>query len=461
MAEDAPVVMLASGTRGDVQPFLALALGLRRAGIRVVIAAAPRFRSLVEDRDVGFAALEGNPSDLMARSSGSMAASLRGGAARGVIATARYLHAAQAEYRRMLESAAAACGIPAAAGGSGTAACVPARAVILGLSSTWGLSIAEALGVPVIPCMMQPFGRTRTFPSALLPLRLSMGPRYNALSYRVVEQAMWLPWRRTTNEWRRRTLGLPPLPAAGPWRKLYATGFPCLYGFSPAVVAAPSDWPAGHVVTGYWFLEETAGWSPPPALERFLGQGDRPLYVGFGSMGMQGAGGMLRVIERALHLSGLRAVISGSGRHGRSEPPDGESRMFFVEDVPHAWLFPRVAAVMHHGGAGTTADGLRAGVPSIICPTAADQHFWGQRIARLRAGPRPVAPRDLTAAAVAELFVRVAMDEGMRRRTCALGERIRKENGVERAVEALVPLLRGSPHATRSFSRAASTVKQS
>ena len=216
--------MLASGTRGDVQPFLALAVGLRRAGIRSLIAAAPRFRALVESRDVEFAPLGGNPSDLMA-ASGSMAATLSGGALKGIAATARFLHAAQSEYRRMLES--------------GAAACKGARAILAGLASTWGISIAEALGVPCALCMPQPFGRTRAFPSALLPVQVSLGEGCNALSYRVVEQAMWLPWRRVTNAWRRQDLGLPSLPAAGPWKEMYASGFHCLYGFSPFVLPAP------------------------------------------------------------------------------------------------------------------------------------------------------------------------------------------------------------------------------
>lgn len=421
-------MMLASGTQGDVQPFLALALGLRRAGIPSVIAAAPRYRSLVEARDIEFAALEGNPSDLMA-GSGSMAATLSSGAARGIVSTALFLRAAQSEYRRMLDSAAAACR--------------PARAILAGLSSTWGLSIAEALGVPCVLCMLQPFGRTRAFPSALLPVRKSLGGGYNVLSYRLIEQAMWLPWRRITNAWRR-TLGLPSLPGAGPWRRMYASGFRCLYGFSPSVVPAPVDWPPAHVVTGYWFLEEEAGWTPRPALERFLSADGPPLFIGFGSMSMNHGRRVLRAVEAALELSGLRAVVS-TGGHYRGLLTRGSRRMLIEENVPHARLFPRVSAVMHHGGAGTTAEGLRAGVPSLIYPGAADQYFWAERIARLGAGPHPVARGDLTPAGLAKLFLRAATDREMRKRARRIGERIRSENGVVRAVEELLPLIGGTP----------------
>jgi sterol 3beta-glucosyltransferase len=418
-------VMLASGTRGDVQPYLAVALGLRRAGLRSVIAAAPRYRSLVESRQVEFAPLEGNPSDLMADSD-SMAATLKGGALKGIASTARFLRAAQSEYRRMLES--------------GAAACRGARAILAGLSSTWGTSIAEALGIPCVLCMLQPFGRTRAFPSALLPLRASLGGRCNLLSYRVVEQAMWLPWRRVTNDWRLRTLGLPTLPVAGSWRTMYASGFPCLYGFSPAVVPAPADWPVSHVVTGYWFLEEEPGWKPGPSLEQFLSAGSPTLYVGFGSMGTSQERNMVRVVEAALELSGLRAVVS-PGSRSPGLLPDPSPRVIFEEEVPHGWLFPRMAAVMHHGGAGTTGEVLRAGIPSLIFPGASDQYFWAERISRLGAGPHPIGRADLTPAGLAKLFTRAVTDREMRDRARLIGEKIRAEDGVTRAVEELLQLI--------------------
>jgi sterol 3beta-glucosyltransferase len=430
----APVVILASGTRGDVQPFLALALGLRRAGVPVVIAAAPRFQAFVEERGITFAPLEGNPSDLMAGASGSMATSVSGGAMRGIVSTSRFLRTAQPEYRRMLDSAAAACR--------------PARAVLAGISSTWGFCIAEALNVPGVLCMLQPFGRTSAFPSALLPVRLSLGRPYNRVSYRVVEQAMWLPWRRTTNTWRRRTLGLRSVPFNGPWKAMYAAGFPCIYGFSPEVVPPPLDWPASHVATGYWFLDEKPGWAPRPALERFVASGNPPLYVGFGSMGAGPGGSIFRALEPALEMSGLRAVVSarsllGVGSRLPRWPPStaSASRIFLADDAPHSWLFPRVTAVMHHGGAGTTAEGLRAGVPSIILPVAADQYFWAERLARLGVGLRAVGRRGVNPGSLARLFLRAATDRAMRERARRMGERIRAEDGVARAVEALVRIL--------------------
>jgi len=423
------VLLLASGTRGDVQPFIALALGLRDAGVPPVIAAAPRFRALVEDRGVRFVPLGGNPSDLMSNGRGAMAASFSGGLLRGIVSTARFLHAAQDEYRLMVESAADAG--------------LPARAVLAGLSSTWGLSIAEALGVPCVMCMLQPLGRTRHFPSALLPFRGSLGGTYNALTYRVLEQVMWQPWRRTTNNWRR-AVRLPALPVAGPWRAMYSAGIPFLYGFSPEVAPPPPDWPAEHAVTGYWFLEH-GGFRAPRPLERFLASGPPPIFVGFGSMGTSGGSRLERAAQAALAMTGVRAVVSGGGSTAGAPDPsftlvDGSRRTVVRADIPHAWLFPRVSAVVHHGGAGTTAEGVRAGVPSVIFPVAADQYFWAERISALGVGPR-AAPASRGPRQMADLIALASTDEGMRRRARALGAKVRAEKGVARAVERLLPIL--------------------
>jgi len=158
---------------------------------------------------------------------------------------------------------------------------------------------------------------------------------------------------------------------------------------------------------------------------------------------MSHGGRVLQVVEAALELSGLRAVVS-SDSHSPGPLPGGSRRVFFEKEIPHRWLFPRVAAVMHHGGAGTTAEALRAGIPSLVFPGAADQYFWAERIARLGAGPPPVARRDLTPAGLARLFTRAATDREMRERARRIGEKIQAENGVARAVEELRPLIGGS-----------------
>jgi UDP:flavonoid glycosyltransferase YjiC (YdhE family) len=218
-------------------------------------------------------------------------------------------------------------------------------------------------------------------------------------------------------------------------------------------VPPPTDWLRDHLVTGYWFLDEQ-GWKPPHVLQRFLSSGNPTLYIGFGSTGMGDDSKAHRATDRALRLSGLRAVVSSGGRDARSFLVEGTKREVVDGYIPHDWLFPRVTAVVHHGGAGTTAEGLRAGVPSIIFPTASDQHFWAQRIARLGAGPNPLSRGSLTPEAIAKLLVRAVEDPGMKERARRIGEKIRAESGVATAVQELLRIIDSGRLTPASSSRA-------
>jgi UDP:flavonoid glycosyltransferase YjiC (YdhE family) len=224
------------------------------------------------------------------------------------------------------------------------------------------------------------------------------------------------------------------LPFTGPFRAIRATA-PTLLAYSPSVVPTPADWPASVHVTGYWFLDEPAGWQPPADLVAFLEGGPPPVYVGFGSMPDREAQQMTALVVRALELCGQRGVLlSGwSGLGGATLP----GTIHHLESIPHAWLFPRVAAVVHHGGAGTTAAGLRAGVPSIVTPFLSDQYFWAARVAALGVGPESVSYHKLTAERLAEMIRQATTDEAMRAQARVMGQRIEAERGVERAVELI------------------------
>jgi UDP:flavonoid glycosyltransferase YjiC (YdhE family) len=208
-----------------------------------------------------------------------------------------------------------------------------------------------------------------------------------------------------------------------------------LYGFSPAVIAKPPDWGPRIHVTGYWFLDAAAAWRPPADLVAFLDEDPPPVYVGFGSMVNREPEATTALVLEALRQAQVRAVLV-SGWGGLS-PGDLPPTVYMLEAIPHAWLFPRVAAVVHHGGAGTTAAGLRAGVPSLIVPFFGDQFFWGARVAALGVGPPPIPRKELTVARLAQALQEVRGDEAMRRRAAMLGATIRSEDGVARAVEVI------------------------
>jgi sterol 3beta-glucosyltransferase len=207
-----------------------------------------------------------------------------------------------------------------------------------------------------------------------------------------------------------------------------------LYAYSPHVVPRPDDWPAHHVVTGYWFLPPPAEWQPSEELRAFLSAGPPPVYIGFGSMMTQDPQKTTALVTQALSQAGQRAVLVGGW--GALEGGSSHSEdLLFINDVPHHWLFPQMAAVVHHGGAGTTGAALRSGVPSIVVPFSFDQHFWGDRVAKMGVGPRPLPYPKLTAQSLAAAITQAIGDPGMRERAAGLGANIQQEQGTAQALE--------------------------
>jgi sterol 3beta-glucosyltransferase len=186
-------------------------------------------------------------------------------------------------------------------------------------------------------------------------------------------------------------------------------------------------------VAGYWFLDQLEGYQPPSELQDFLKSGPPPVYIGFGSMVDQERAHITGIIVESLQRVECRGILLGGwAQLGTGDLPGS---IYLVDQVPHEWLFPRVAAVVHHGGAGTSAAGFRAGIPTITVPFYADQFFWGWRASQLGVGPPPIARKDLTAEKLADAIRQALSDGGIRDRAEALGERIRQEDGVKRAVD--------------------------
>jgi UDP:flavonoid glycosyltransferase YjiC (YdhE family) len=413
------IVIMALGSRGDVQPYLALGKGLERAGHEVRLVSNSSFEKLVTGQGLAFWPMRGNMMEVV--ESEEMRALLDKG---NFLAIQR--KTAKEAQRAMLKWAE-----------DGLAACQGMELIITGYAGLFiGLALAEKLSLRLLQAYLVPFTPTQAFPGVLLPKSVSrLGGAANRFSHHLVRQIMWQGARSADKVARQQVLGLPPAPFWGPYRNERLRGLPILYGFSPSVIPKPADWGEHIHITGYWFLEEAADWTPPADLAAFLENGSKPVYIGFGSMGSRKPEETTDLVVHALGRSGQRAVLaSGWGGLRKADLPDS---VYMLDSIPHSWLFPRVTAVVHHGGAGTTAAGMRAGAPSIITPFFADQPFWGQRVADLGVGVEPIPRQQLTVERLADAIQQAVSDTTMCRRAADLGRRIQAEDGVARAVEVI------------------------
>jgi sterol 3beta-glucosyltransferase len=404
------VTILTIGSRGDVQPFVALGVGLRDAGHEVTLAAGGGFEDFVSGRGLCFAALDVDLLERMQSPEGKAALS-----GRNFLGT---LKETASMYRRVLDQEWEAS--------SG------AEAVIYHPKALGGYHIAEALNVPAFLAHPIPmFSPTRAFPNPVLPVADLGGP-LNRLSYGAFLRLSTAPFHHTINRWREETLGLPPRSFLASELELRGEPVHKLISCSPHVVPPPADWDESTIMTGYWFLDSARDWQPPTYLADFLEGGPPPVYVGFGSLGGWTSDEVVGAALSALSRAGKRGVLATGGGRVPSDVPDD---VCAIESAPHEWLFPRIAAVVHHGGAGTTAEGLRAGKPSVICPTTMnDQLFWGRRVSELGVGPEPIPQKKLTAETLVPAIRVATEDDRVRERAAAMGEKIRAERGVARAV---------------------------
>jgi sterol 3beta-glucosyltransferase len=414
------VTVFSIGTQGDVRPFVALGRGLLGAGHSVRIATSPEFAPLVTGAGLDFVPLTANFRDIMAREPDAMMYGLNP------------LRVAEVARRRLVEAAPAWVE-------QGRAAAGDAHLVIgTGISTLLADAVAEALNKPFVQAQIMPMTPAPDLPPMMLtpPRRPLPGP-VNLLLYQALRLLTWRIMSPAMNGVVRRGLGLRPHPWYGPYFTRNAERRRILYAYSGHVVPKPASWSGRDAVTGYWYYDEAVAWQPPDALARFLEAGPKPVYVGFGSMVSRDAEAFTREVLGALERSGRRAVLAlGWGGLAHLRKTLDESRHFVIEQAPHDWLFPRMALAVHHGGAGTTAAAVRAGIPSVIVPFFGDQPFWAWSLLRLGVAP-PTLDRQRLTAAVLATAIAAAGEKAMRDRAAALGRRVRSEDGVATAIETL------------------------
>lgn len=416
------ITILAIGSRGDVQPFVALGLGLQEAGYTVRIAAAEDYEPLVRAYGLPFAPLVGSVRPLL--DSEAVYAVRDGG--RNALRVARHFFGA---VRPLFPHLMADC----------WAASQGADALIVSTLGVYcGWDIAQMLRIPHIVAHMHPFAATGTDPHMffpVLPRRFPLTASYNRLTYTLAEQAFWHFLRLPLNDARKTVLGLPPLGLIALSRRLRSAQSPLLCAYSPAIAPPPPDWDASVHVTGYWFLDRPVDWQPSRELAAFLDAGPPPVAISFGSIWLGRDGDRLtRLVVAAVEQVGMRAVLhAGWDDLGNIPLP---TSMLRVESVPHDWLFSRVRAVVHHGGAGVTAAALRAGIPSVVVPFLGDQAFWATRVRELGAGSS-LPHHSLTVERLAAALGTVVADAVIREHAGLLAKQLECEDGVAQAVALL------------------------
>lgn len=418
------ITILTYGSRGDVQPFLALALGLQKTGHQVKLAAPHRFDRFAQTFKVPFVPLAGEPAVISRRlnDAGTNPVGM-------VRAMSDYIFAIADQVAR-----------------EAFIACKDADLIVHSfLFTTGGHSLACKLGIPDVSVQTFPiFAPTHAFPPVSMP-GVAPGP----LSY-------FFNWLTTQIFWHAGNIGFRRLRKADPetfdldLRWPFRTvedrlRTPLLFAYSPTVVPRPDDWFAPHIhIPGYFFLELPNAYQPPLALSDFLAAGKPPVCVTFGSMIHRDAERIYRIVFDALGKTGNRAIVIRDWSNLlRSRAIDllveRSPNILMMDDIPLGWLLPRCKALIHHGGAGTTGTGLRSGIPNLVVSFAADQPFWGMRIYAIGAGPHPIPVRALT---VEKLIAALVEADGtaIRNGAQAAGRKIRTERGVWSTVKLIEEL---------------------
>ncbi|KAH8670553.1 hypothetical protein BGZ61DRAFT_107716 [Ilyonectria robusta] len=416
------ITCLTIGSRGDVQPYIALCKGLLAEGHKPRIATHAEFQDWIESHGIEFARVEGDPGELM-----------RLCIENGTF-TWSFLREANSTFRGWLDDLL----------DSAFKACEGSEMLIESPSAMAGIHIAEKLGIPYFRAFTMPWTRTRAYPHAFIMPEHKMGGAYNYMTYVMFDNIFWKATAYQVNRWRNNTLGLPNTSL----EKMQPNKVPFLYNFSPSVVAPPLDFSDWIRVTGYWFLDEGGEWEPPKELQDFIDKaradGKKLVYVGFGSIIVNDPAKMTQEVIDAVQKADVRCILSkgwsdrispkDDPNKARPEEPKMPADIHVIKSAPHDWLFRQIDAAAHHGGSGTTGASLRAGIPTIIRPFFGDQFFFASRVEDLGVG---VWVKKWGTNSFGRALWEVTRNERMIVKARVLGEQIRSETGVDTAIQCI------------------------
>lgn len=407
------ISILTVGSRGDVEPFLAIAKGLKAVGYDVRLVTHPDFISLAEKHNIKLTPIRMTAKDFVRKTMHPPESNLFS-----------FIRIARGVLEPILDSVLPDMWLLSR----------DSDAIISSGTALWGIEIAERLDVPHILAGLQPLYPTAEFPQVLAPSWFNLKGLPNRISYSVVSLAYWQIASRSINKWRKEYLNLPerdePFSEGRAWNEQLH-----LLGYSDLVIPHPKDWGGNVYTTGYWRIADCSSFVPSTELAEFLENRVKPIYVGFGSMSYSDLSEIAQKVVRTLKQTGQRAIISFKEKDldGISLSPN----IVNVDSIPHDWLFPRLAAAVHHGGAGTTGSVLTAGIPSATIPFFSEQPFWGNRIEKLGVGPQPILKENVSVERLIYLFGNLVSNQAIKKRASHIGRRLRKENGLEAATKLI------------------------
>lgn len=412
------ITILTTGTRGDTQPYIALGMELKKAGHNVRIAAFENYETFVKSFGLEFYPIKGDVSRIS--SSDSVKDAMKADNPLKFFLSFNKLKSFVFDIQKDFFNA-----------------CIGSDAIVYHPGAAIGYFIAQHFNIPSILATPFPMTPTRDYPSLIFYDTVRLGRGFNFVTHKIFEKIMWFASSSAIKQFWKKEFGKAPEDFTCPYGKQNTRFLPTVISCSKYVFPRPNDWSEYINIFGYWFLDDEVDWRPSSDLLNFIQRGTPPVYVGFGSI----ADPVLAVrttelVIDALKRSGQRGILA-TGWNGMSKIDNIPEEIFILESAPHSWLFPRMAAVVHHGGAGTTAAGLRAGVPSIIIPYSNDQFAWGCRVCELGVGSKPIRRKNLTSEKLSDA-IKFVLAKEIKDAAKDLGIKIQSENGAETAANIII-----------------------
>ena len=405
------ITLLSVGSTGDVRPGILLGRELQSRGHQVTVTAFSRFRDMVTAAGLSFYPLSGSAETMMA--------SIMEPDTNGLTYLPRLWRGVKDAAPQMIRDL--------------TDSCRDADVMVCSFFGSVFYSIAEKFDIPCVQVHLFPMDPTGEVPIASIRNQ-RMGSFFNKSSYRAGYLVIGTLEKHILGSWRRDNGLTERRPSLRPDYHIGAHTIPVIYAISPCLFPRPADWDDHVYMSGFFFDESPAEYRPSPELADFLSSGEKPVYIGFGSMNTGDMNRLLSISLRSIHAAGLRAVFN-TGWSGKSLK--STRTVFFTNEVPHDWLFPRVSAVIHHGGAGTTAAGLRCGKPTLVIPFAGDQAFWGHQVFSAGCGPKPVPRDSLSVRRMTRALLDLKSNSGYYESAARLRDQLAAEHGVRVAADMI------------------------